>query len=182
MTMEIYLAGPEVFFPNAREIGAEKKRICARYGLAGLYPLDNDIDASGLAPAQTAGRIFHANCALMDKADGIIANLTPFRGPGADPGTAFEVGYARARSKPVFCYSNHPGTYADHVRAAGLAEGPGRVDRDGLTVEDFGLAENLMLACAAWAGILTPDRALAYDDLSLFEDCVRRVAADLPKA
>jgi nucleoside 2-deoxyribosyltransferase len=33
---------------------------------------------------------------MMDAADAIIANLTPFRGPGADPGTVYELGYMAA--------------------------------------------------------------------------------------
>ncbi|MDR9459781.1 MAG: hypothetical protein RI591_06525, partial [Dehalococcoidia bacterium] len=31
----VYLAGPDVFFPNAIEIGNAKKRICAQYGFEG---------------------------------------------------------------------------------------------------------------------------------------------------
>ena len=40
-----YLAGPDVFFPDASQIDSEKKRICAKYGLVGLFPLDNEISA-----------------------------------------------------------------------------------------------------------------------------------------
>ena len=39
--MKIYLAGPDVFLPDAIEIGRRKADICARHGLTGLYPLDN---------------------------------------------------------------------------------------------------------------------------------------------
>ena len=42
--MKIYLAGPDVFLPDAVEIGRRKAAICARHGLSGLYPLDNAID------------------------------------------------------------------------------------------------------------------------------------------
>ena len=42
--MKIYLAGPDVFLPDAVEIGRQKAAICAAHGLAGLYPLDNAID------------------------------------------------------------------------------------------------------------------------------------------
>ena len=42
--MKIYLAGPEVFLPDALEIGRRKSRICARHGMTGLYPLDNAVD------------------------------------------------------------------------------------------------------------------------------------------
>ena len=37
----------------------------------------------------------------MDAADAIIANLTPFRGPSADAGTVYELGYMAGRGK--FC-------------------------------------------------------------------------------
>ncbi len=42
--MKIYLAGPDVFLPDAIEIGHRKAAICARHGLTGLYPLDNAVD------------------------------------------------------------------------------------------------------------------------------------------
>ncbi|HJW77212.1 MAG TPA: nucleoside 2-deoxyribosyltransferase, partial [Beijerinckiaceae bacterium] len=37
---KLYLAGPEVFLPEAIEIGRIKKDLCARYGIEGLYPFD----------------------------------------------------------------------------------------------------------------------------------------------
>src|SRR6516164_9623531 len=77
--MKIYLAGPDVFLPDRIEIGRRKTAICARYGLTGLYPLDHPVDL----PADTISlSIFRGNEAMMDAADAIIANLTPFRGPG----------------------------------------------------------------------------------------------------
>ena len=39
----------------------------------------------------------------------LIANLTPFRGPSADVGTAYEIGFARALKLPVYAYSNVAG-------------------------------------------------------------------------
>ena len=42
--MKIYLAGPDVFLPDAVEIGRRKAAIRARHGLIGLYPLDNAVD------------------------------------------------------------------------------------------------------------------------------------------
>ncbi|BAR59722.1 hypothetical protein NK6_6570 [Bradyrhizobium diazoefficiens] len=82
--MKIYLAGPDVFLPDAVEIGRRKAEICERFGLTGLYPLDNEID---LTAPDASRQIFCGNEAMMDAADAIIANLTPFRGAGADPGT-----------------------------------------------------------------------------------------------
>jgi nucleoside 2-deoxyribosyltransferase len=42
MTRRIYLAGPEVFLANARDIGARKRAICARHSLVGVYPTDEE--------------------------------------------------------------------------------------------------------------------------------------------
>src|SRR5579871_2290684 len=101
--MKIYLAGPDVFLPDAIDVGRRKAEICSRYGLTGLFPLDNTVDMS------TSGaslRIFRGNEAMMNEADAIIANLTPFRGPSADPGTVYELGYMAGRGKQCLGYSN----------------------------------------------------------------------------
>ena len=103
--MKIYLAGPDVFLPDAVEIGRRKAAICARHGLTGLYPLDNAVD---LSAADASLAIFKGNEAMMDAADAIIANLTPFRGPSADAGTVYELGYMAGRGKLCFAYSNDP--------------------------------------------------------------------------
>jgi nucleoside 2-deoxyribosyltransferase len=44
--MKIYLAGPDVFLPDAFAIGQCKQDICRRHGVTGLYPLDNAVDLS----------------------------------------------------------------------------------------------------------------------------------------
>src|SRR5258707_232545 len=95
--MKIYLAGPDVFLPDAIEIGRRKAAICARHGLRGLYPLDNAVD---LSAADASLAIFKGNEAMMDAADAIIANLTPFRGPSADAGTVYELGYMACPRPP----------------------------------------------------------------------------------
>ena len=102
--MKIYLAGPDVFLPDAVEIGRRKVEIAA-HGVTGLYPLDNRVD---LAAPDASLQIFRANEAMMAVADTIIANLTPFRGPGADPGTVYELGDMAARGKFCLAYSNDP--------------------------------------------------------------------------
>ncbi len=38
--MRVYLAGPDVFLPDPHARGAALKRICARHGLTGVFPLD----------------------------------------------------------------------------------------------------------------------------------------------
>jgi len=181
--MKIYLAGPDVFLPDAVEIGRRKAAICAARGLTGLYPLDNAID---LAAPDASRQIFVSNEALMDEADAIIANLTPFRGAGADPGTVYELGYMAGRGKLCLAYSNDPAVYADRVgRFIDVACEDGRlVDAQGLTVEDFGLVDNLMMIHALelhGCPLVTPAEMPidVWHDLGAFETCVRMAAARL---
>jgi nucleoside 2-deoxyribosyltransferase len=180
--MKIYLAGPDVFLPDAVEIGRRKAAICARHGLIGLYPLDNEID---LTASDVSLAIFKGNQAMMDAADAIIANLTPFRGPGADAGTVYELGYMAGRGRLCFAYSNDPAIYAERVaqlRDVTKSERGHLVDSDGLTVEDFGLPDNLMMIHTLdlhGARLVTPRLRPAdvWHDLTSFEACVA-LAAD----
>jgi len=180
--MKIYLAGPDVFLPDAVEIGRRKTAICARHGLTGLYPLDNAVD---LTAPEASLAIFKGNEAMMDAADAIIANLTPFRGPSADAGTVYELGYMAGRDKLCFAYSNDSAIYAERVArsfAVTKAEGGHLIDGDGLTVEDFSLPDNLMMIHTLdlhGARLVTPRQRPAdiWHDLTSFEACVA-LAAD----
>lgn len=182
----IYLAGPEVFFPNALEQGAEKKRLCAEHGFEGVYPLDNVIaDAEHLPAQELARRISHANEALMRSCDLLIANCTPFRSISIDAGTAFEVGFMQALGRPVLGYSNTTTDYAARVRKAARASSDiWDAESHAADIEDFGLAENLMIAVAiadASGTFITeevpPDRLLS--DLAGFRRCLQ-CAQQLP--
>ena len=181
--MKVYLAGPDVFLPDALEVGRQKAEVCRRHGLIGLYPLDNVVDRTA---ADVSHRIFKANQAMMDQADAIIANLTPFRGPGADTGTVYELGYMAARGKFCSGYSNDPAIYADRVRRfTEVTEQTGRlVDADGLNVEDFGHPDNLMMIHTLdlyGAPLVLPREKPAdiWHDLTAFEVCVAMAAARL---
>jgi nucleoside 2-deoxyribosyltransferase len=181
--MKIYLAGPDVFLPDAVEIGRRKAELCARHGLTGLYPLDNAID---LAVGDASLKIFAGNEAMMIEADAIIANLTPFRGPSADAGTVYELGYMAGRGKLCLGYCNDPLGYTDRVRRfTSVSSRDGRlVDALGLTVEDFGLADNLMMIHALdlhGCALVRPRQAPAdiWHDLAAFETCVRLAAGRL---
>jgi nucleoside 2-deoxyribosyltransferase len=181
--MKIYLAGPDVFLPDAIEIGRRKVEICAAHGLTGLYPLDNKVD---LAAPDASLQIFRGNEAMIGEADAIIANLTPFRGPGADPGTAWELGAMAARRKFCLGYSNDPSVYADRVRrfTAVTPRDGHLIDSDGLAVEDFGLNDNLMMIHALdlyGCPLVTPQHMPddIWHDLSAFEMCVRLAAKAL---
>lgn len=146
----VYLAGFDVFLPDAQAHGERLKALCATYGFEGLFPLDNQAPGE-LSGAELAQWIYRENIALIRRADMVMANLNPFRGAEPDSGTAFEVGYAIARGKPVWAYTRQSGSLIDQV-AVGVAADDGvsrMVDAEGYTVEDFGLSLNLMLACSA---------------------------------
>jgi nucleoside 2-deoxyribosyltransferase len=187
---KIYLAGPEVFHPEARRLGDEKRAICAAAGLEGAYPLDNELDLAGLGKAAQAHSIALANEALMRSCDALIANLTPFRGTSMDAGTAFEVGFMRGLGRPVFGYSNTAIDYADRCRSYRGGPRPAfDVDSATLDVEDFDLPENLMIAVAMSESGLPVVVAQAggglapsLDDLSVFRACVALVAKRLSAA
>ena len=137
----IYLAGPEVFFPASEHqfIVAEKKRLLREYGFEGVDPLDTELVFSDDQAKPDRGHgIYKANRELMDSCDAIIANLTPFRGISADPGTVFEVGYMVGQGKPAFGFTLDSRHYRERAGATGQ-------DHMGHTIEDFELSDNLMI-------------------------------------
>jgi nucleoside 2-deoxyribosyltransferase len=176
----LYLAGPEVFLPNAIEIGRVKSQLAYAAGFEGLYPLDNALDLAGRSKPEQAALISAANEALMRQADGAVANLTPFRGASMDAGTAFEVGFMRALGKPVFGYSSARANYHDRAvayRERGFALDD--FDRPNVDIEDFDLAENLMIDCvvrAVQCQVITPsaDAKVEPQGLGGFELCLQQ--------
>ena len=126
--MKIYLAGPDVFFPEAKEHGDDLKRLCKEHGHEGLFPLDNEIEVSDLSKS-----IYLANKNMIDICDVVLANLMDWRGPEPDAGTVWECGYAIGRGKSVYGY----GVYGEYKT---------RVIPDKYSIEDFGNPVNLMLS------------------------------------
>ncbi|MCO6186336.1 nucleoside 2-deoxyribosyltransferase [Rhizobium sp. L1K21] len=183
--MKIYLAGPEVFLPDAKDVLRLKADMARGYGFEPLAPGDNQIETSGTR-REMGYKINGFDEALMDAADGIIANLTPFRGPGADPGTCYEVGYMCAKGKAAFAYTNDARTYFERVsdlndgKLSDASEGR-FFDAEGLAVENFDMAENLMLVggIERRGGKVITHAAAAdarYTDLAAFEECLRLMA------
>lgn len=143
---KIYIAGYDVFYDNAAEIGAKYKEICLKYGFEGLYPLDNKYP--------TGSEIFHGNIYLLNNCDFVVANLNNFRGLDMDSGTSFEIGYAYAKGKKIY-------GYIDDIRT--LREKLGEKDLAGFNVEDFSLPVNLMIG--------VPTTIVQ----GKFEDCVKSI-------
>lgn len=89
-----------------------------------------------------------------------MANLNTFRGHEPDSGTCFEVGYAAALKKPVWGYIDSSDDLLAQIPHTKMADGH-CIDHNGYTVEDFGMARNLMLGCAATIITGGPEACLA---------------------
>lgn len=68
--MKLYLAGPDVFRPDAAQWAEHARRLCRQDGHEALIPLDG--------VETTAAGIYHANIGLIQSADAVLANLNPF--------------------------------------------------------------------------------------------------------
>ena len=139
--MKIYLAGPDVFRPDALTWAEGARALLTRHGHYALIPSDNN--------ETSAEGIFRANIEMISEADAVIANLNPFRGCEPDSGTCFEIGCAIALGKQVIAYLVDTRPQLDKLAefyGGTLARREGRaVDPDGLTIENFELPVNLML-------------------------------------
>ena len=148
----VYLAGPDVFYPDAPVRGQRMKALCAQQGWDGLFPLDAPLDPA-LAPSRA---IFEANRQLIRQADAVVANLRDFRGFEPDSGTVWEVSFALALGKPVVGYL--PSAASLLARMNGHTRNG--LDHEGCAVEDFGLPLNLMLAHSLHALVHGPEEGL----------------------
>lgn len=136
MAKTAYLAGPDVFKHNRSEVFAGYRETCRELGIHALTPLDLTLD--------DPRRIFLSNLDLIDRADVVIANISPFRGPHCDAGTSFEIGYAAARGVPVVAFSENHRKLAGRIPLQSGGQFP--VDTENYFVENYGLRENLMVA------------------------------------
>ncbi len=173
-----------MFLRNAKEIGEQKKALCRKYGFVGVFPLDTEIETQGKAPREIGFCISSLNEQLIRTCNFIIANLTPFRSPSADVGTAYEIGYAHALGKKVFAYTNIAVPFTKRTIAAlnhqGNRAADGRLrDSNDMFIEEYALTDNLMLdGCvhASTGGLVVeqaPDDQL-FTYLGGFEKCLRQ--------
>jgi nucleoside 2-deoxyribosyltransferase len=178
MEVRVYLAGPEVFLPNAREQLDRKIALTRAAGLIPVAPGDLTIPETPTKKARGLA-ISGIDEKLMLSADAIIANLTPFRGINADTGTCYELGFMCALGKHAFAYSNAAAdNYAralDYYGGAIARDATGRPrGADGLSVEDFEMIDNLMLQGGVerrGGVVIVGDAApeTLYTDLAAFE-------------
>ena len=186
MSVKVYLAGPEVFLPNAR---AQLDIKIALTKAAGLIPVS---PGDFVIPQQPTRRQFgHAiseiDEKMMDSADAIIANLTPYHGVSADVGTCFELGYMCAQGKLAYAYTNVAADMKTRTTAhyAGdvyrSEDGRLRGTRDGLSIEDVDMVDNLMMqgGVERRGGTVVVHDAAAeelYTDTTAFEACLKLLA------
>ena len=121
--------------------------------MIGKFPLDAELDPKGLQPPEFGLRISAACEDLIRSCSAVLANLTPFRGPSADVGTVYEVGFAVALGKVVVGYTESDAPFikrtSDWLRRLGEPArariGGDLEDCDGMRLESFGLLDNLMI-------------------------------------
>ncbi|AOV18808.1 hypothetical protein BJI67_16345 (plasmid) [Acidihalobacter aeolianus] len=145
----VYLAGPDLFYPDADARFDQLKALCLKFGLRAISPID-----AGALPTDAPATIRARNLSHIRQADGVLANLAGFRGPEPDSGTVYEVGFAAALNRVVVAYNVDGLTHYERVQQS---HGPLNydtrpdarapiTDKEGIEVEDFGLRANLMLA------------------------------------
>ncbi|TGL64086.1 nucleoside 2-deoxyribosyltransferase [Leptospira sarikeiensis] len=145
----IYLAGPEVFLPNAIEVLGSRKRTLEEQGFIVYSPFDGDVEAGSKRDLFLAKRIFEENCKLIRQSDLVLANCDGFRGVCIDDGTSFEIGYAYSLGKRIYGYRGSDLILPKDVESK-LETFPHpsgyKIDPQGyLLNEDFGNKINLML-------------------------------------
>jgi nucleoside 2-deoxyribosyltransferase len=159
----VYLAGPDLFYPDAEERYGRLRAACKSAGMIGIAPNDGLILPVPASGKETAQRIYHHDMHMLTSCDLVLANLSPFRGPEPDSGTVFECAYTFAQGIPVAGYSVDGLTTAGRhplLRKVDFSSDGALLDReDGGTVENFDLPANLMLACS-FPIVQTPQQAL----------------------
>lgn len=153
--VSVYLAGPDVFFPDPKAVGSRLERICADAGLRGVFPADPEAmdmiaqAATKMSSEEVAQLIFTLDRQKIDECDAVLANLTPFRGCESDPGTTWEMGYAIGQGKPVWAYSEDQRPYHEKVKewnGCDLVQRDGSTwDRNNMMVDMLGQNANLMM-------------------------------------
>ncbi len=172
---QLYLAGPEVFRPDAIEYAQKQCALCEQYGFTGLHPMDNNVDL-GDSSMRTATKIYRSDIGQIQACDIVVANCNAFRGALIDDGTAYELGYGNALGKPTYGYIDRLIPAREYTKSrcsfTTLADGR-QVDEDGFVlVDDFGTSINLMMQC----GMLDSGGRLVEGD---FEACLKAIRQDL---
>lgn len=157
-----------MFRQDYASVLSEIRSLCSSRGISPLIPEGGDLT--------DARDIYEKNIAMIREADGVIANLDPFRGViEPDSGTVYEIGFARALGKWVVARLSDARAYREKLSETPLAPPDGgSFDADGTSVEDFGLPLNLMAYFAS-------DR-IAGSLAEALDEAVKLQAGTIPQA
>ena len=145
----VYLAGPSVFLENSTDTARSQIATCSNLSLVGVHPLREVIEElDGTLPPgvqspdnRTDQDWYQADVDKIHESAGIIAEISAFRGPSMDPGTAFELGYAVSRGLKVALWSDTWNTTYH-----------GRVEADTQLATEKGIASDV-LGPGQWADV-----------------------------
>jgi nucleoside 2-deoxyribosyltransferase len=139
--MIIYFAGPDVFRRDYNVVKERIKKLSKDHGIIPHIPGDG-------TDSNDPEDIFNECLELLRGADGVIANLNPFRGRvEPDSGTSFELGYAHALGKWSIVYLEDLRDIKIKIKDYPIGPIKGSdVCPDGTIPEDLGYPINLMLA------------------------------------
>src|SRR5262245_26832295 len=92
----VFLAGPDLWYPDGDDLLTRKREACEAAGFVPLMGRGGEPLVETEPSEAMAREIYAGVLERVRAADAVVVNLTPWRGPGADPGTAFEAGFAAA--------------------------------------------------------------------------------------
>jgi nucleoside 2-deoxyribosyltransferase len=201
---KLYLAGPEVFLPNALAYAEQQRALCEQYGFTPLHPVDNG-PAVGEQSVEALARLYEAvklfrmpplrclmalpsedmrcamkiylgNIAYIRACDVVVANCNAFRGALVDDGTAYELGLGNGLGKPTYGYIDTALPTVQNI----LQRYPCTIQADGVPIDQDGylVIDNFGTAVNLMleCGMLLSGGRLVAGN---FENCLQALRADL---
>lgn len=201
---KLYLAGPEVFLPDALAYAEQQRALCAQYGFTPLHPIENGpafgehsvaaltrlyeaVQLFRMKPLRNfmrlpsedmrcAMKIYLGNIAYIRACDIVVANCNAFRGALVDDGTAYELGLGNGLGKPTYGYIAAALPEVQNV----LQRYPCTISADGVPIDQDGYLVvdgfGTAINLMLECGMLLGGGRLVEGD---FEDCLRALRADL---
>jgi len=201
---KLYLAGPEVFLPDALEHANRQRALCEQYGFLPLHPIDNGVNLQDrnveslvqvyetirvyrtdvrrlLTRFQSedlfwALKIYLGDIKYIHECDIVVANCNPFRGALIDDGTAYELGFGNALGKPSYGYLQEALPVVQSI----IKRYPCTIRADGIPIDQDGYLVTddfgVSINLMMECGMLFSGGRLIEGS---FEDCLREIRKDL---
>lgn len=174
--LNIYIAGPDVFFPEVLAHAEQQRWVCIMNEFNALHPVDNDLPERD-RDLRAAMEVYRGNLRQIKACDIVVANCNPFRSPFyMDHQTSLEIGVAIGMQKIVY---GHIASATDlktrvvqNYPMRSVDEHGVHIDRDGNVVEDFITLCGVMPHC----GIIESGGRIV---VGTFEDCIITLRADI---